>query len=413
MRHDATRNSLVNSEFVPASNDLWDPGWERNPPWFPGCGAREQYSFDIVHGARRIVACLDERHAQVLELRLGLGSHEPMTLQQVGEEFGVSRERIRQLQVRALTRLPSLARRAGILNDERADLTRQSGLAWLRGLRQTERVEQIERTFPGADVRLVAALLNLICGLHAATIEQWFEFERLRAAQQRHQERANIDIEKISANACDSAPQLGGEQFPTTPKREPDTKQHSFWSQKLSRSIAADSAFELGFLERLDMSQQVVDFCEQPLAISYLFQGLERRYFPDVAIKLVDGRCTVVEVKPLMFWADSINLEKWSAAQQWCSTRGWGFLVWDKQVTSSSFPLKPWIAEGAVLKKLVGSGWVDLRQGWLSEGLALTSLVPAALVHGFAFEKKPFRLIRKPAGSWLKASPPHDNTHDH
>jgi DNA-directed RNA polymerase specialized sigma24 family protein len=44
---------------------------------------------------------------QVLVMYYGLGGDEPMTLKQIGNAFGVSRERVRQLRERALGRLRS------------------------------------------------------------------------------------------------------------------------------------------------------------------------------------------------------------------------------------------------------------------------------------------------------------------
>lgn len=52
-----------------------------------------------------------ERHAQVLRLRLGTESAPPMTLEQVGAELGVTRERARQLEEKALDRLTASIRR--------------------------------------------------------------------------------------------------------------------------------------------------------------------------------------------------------------------------------------------------------------------------------------------------------------
>jgi DNA-directed RNA polymerase sigma subunit (sigma70/sigma32) len=43
----------------------------------------------------------------VLEARFGLGDREPATLEQVGSEIGVTRERVRQIEVRALRELES------------------------------------------------------------------------------------------------------------------------------------------------------------------------------------------------------------------------------------------------------------------------------------------------------------------
>ena len=48
---------------------------------------------------------LDARSRKVLELRFGLGGEEPKTLEQVGRRFGVTRERIRQIENKALNTL--------------------------------------------------------------------------------------------------------------------------------------------------------------------------------------------------------------------------------------------------------------------------------------------------------------------
>jgi RNA polymerase primary sigma factor len=43
----------------------------------------------------------------VLEARFGLGDRDPATLEQVGVEIGVTRERVRQIETRALRELES------------------------------------------------------------------------------------------------------------------------------------------------------------------------------------------------------------------------------------------------------------------------------------------------------------------
>lgn len=50
---------------------------------------------------------IDERDAKVLRLRFGLEGHEPLTLKQIGELVGLTRERVRQIEVEALRRLAS------------------------------------------------------------------------------------------------------------------------------------------------------------------------------------------------------------------------------------------------------------------------------------------------------------------
>ena len=48
---------------------------------------------------------LKERERQVIELRFGLRDGHPRTLEEVGKEFNVTRERIRQIEAKALRKL--------------------------------------------------------------------------------------------------------------------------------------------------------------------------------------------------------------------------------------------------------------------------------------------------------------------
>jgi RNA polymerase primary sigma factor len=54
---------------------------------------------------RSAVGSLPPREKKILELRFGLGDKRPFTLEEIGENFGISRERVRQLQNVALARL--------------------------------------------------------------------------------------------------------------------------------------------------------------------------------------------------------------------------------------------------------------------------------------------------------------------
>ena len=51
------------------------------------------------------LAALDERERLILELRFGLDGTSPLTLEQIGLQIGVTRERVRQMQQRALANL--------------------------------------------------------------------------------------------------------------------------------------------------------------------------------------------------------------------------------------------------------------------------------------------------------------------
>jgi RNA polymerase primary sigma factor len=55
-----------------------------------------------------VLGSLSHRERTVLELRYGLNGEEPMTLEDVGRHFGVTRERIRQIETRTLFKLKAM-----------------------------------------------------------------------------------------------------------------------------------------------------------------------------------------------------------------------------------------------------------------------------------------------------------------
>jgi RNA polymerase primary sigma factor len=58
---------------------------------------------------------LDDREATVIRMRFGLDSYDPMTLREVGENLGLTRERVRQLENQALQKLIGALRETGPL----------------------------------------------------------------------------------------------------------------------------------------------------------------------------------------------------------------------------------------------------------------------------------------------------------
>ncbi len=59
-------------------------------------------------GVQKALDALPERERQVIELRYGLSGAEPLTLEEVGRTFGVTRERIRQIENNTLKKLKRL-----------------------------------------------------------------------------------------------------------------------------------------------------------------------------------------------------------------------------------------------------------------------------------------------------------------
>jgi RNA polymerase primary sigma factor len=53
----------------------------------------------------RVLCELSEREQRIIQLRFGLADGHPRTLEEVGREFGVTRERIRQIESKTLAKL--------------------------------------------------------------------------------------------------------------------------------------------------------------------------------------------------------------------------------------------------------------------------------------------------------------------
>ncbi|WP_241667817.1 sigma-70 family RNA polymerase sigma factor [Pseudomonas sp. Sample_24] len=71
--------------------------------------------FDNAETARIVVdalAELDSREAAVIKMRFGIGCDEEMTLEEIGKHYDLTRERIRQIETKALERLSLPARKA-------------------------------------------------------------------------------------------------------------------------------------------------------------------------------------------------------------------------------------------------------------------------------------------------------------
>ncbi len=63
---------------------------------------------------QRILATLTPREERILRRRFGIGDARPYTLRELGEELGVTRERVRQLEAKALGKLRQSRRRKGL-----------------------------------------------------------------------------------------------------------------------------------------------------------------------------------------------------------------------------------------------------------------------------------------------------------
>jgi len=71
-------------------------------------------SMDKAKNARYLLSLLDPREEQILRLRFGIGEPRSYTLEEVGKRFGISRERVRQIEQKALSKLQAKPRARAI-----------------------------------------------------------------------------------------------------------------------------------------------------------------------------------------------------------------------------------------------------------------------------------------------------------
>ena len=70
----------------------------------------EAYDHALKNSVEDALSSLKEREAKILRLYFGLDDQEPMTLEEIGALMGITRERVRQIKQKALTRLRHASR---------------------------------------------------------------------------------------------------------------------------------------------------------------------------------------------------------------------------------------------------------------------------------------------------------------
>jgi RNA polymerase primary sigma factor len=67
-------------------------------------------SSNLAKQTQKVLSTLNEREEKILRMRFGIGEKHDHTLEEVGQEFDVTRERIRQIEEKALRKLKHSSR---------------------------------------------------------------------------------------------------------------------------------------------------------------------------------------------------------------------------------------------------------------------------------------------------------------
>ena len=76
----------------------------------PGTDEALEYSESLRREIERSLSTLTERQCDVIKLYFGIGVEHPMSLEDIGEKFGLTRERVRQIKDKAINKLRSASR---------------------------------------------------------------------------------------------------------------------------------------------------------------------------------------------------------------------------------------------------------------------------------------------------------------
>ena len=89
-------------------SDQTDSGWSLDEMLMDGNTKSpdlEMSDSDDLHQVLDLLEKMDKREATVLRMRFGLDDEEPKTLKEIGERLGLTRERVRQIESEALSKL--------------------------------------------------------------------------------------------------------------------------------------------------------------------------------------------------------------------------------------------------------------------------------------------------------------------
>lgn len=104
----AARHVSMDAPFVEGEDNSLLDVLENNST--PNTDQGLEYSESLSREINRSLSTLTERQCDVIKLYFGIGVEHPMSLEDIGEKFGLTRERVRQIKDKAINKLRNTSR---------------------------------------------------------------------------------------------------------------------------------------------------------------------------------------------------------------------------------------------------------------------------------------------------------------
>jgi len=104
----AARHVSMDAPFVEGEDNSLLDVLENNT--MPGTDSHLDYADSLRREIERSLGTLTDRQADVIKLYFGIGVEHPMSLEDIGDKFGLTRERVRQIKDKAINKLRATSR---------------------------------------------------------------------------------------------------------------------------------------------------------------------------------------------------------------------------------------------------------------------------------------------------------------
>lgn len=280
-----------------------------------------------------------------------------------------------------------------------------------RSLHQADRGRYLRSLLPGASAAVVARFVSRLSPATEREVVSWLAaFDEARRSEERQLSSRRRTDERWRNFVRGVVWPAGGAPAQWSnfrPCREVRVDGGEVWSPKLQRAVQYESTAEEALIRLFDDEPKVHRYCEQPLRMEYPWLDGARRYVPDLAVQLQDGRAVLVEAKPPTLWIDAVNVAKWNAATRWCALRRWGFVVTDGRRHPEDLLGGADQDDFELLEFLTSDGpvpWRRFRAAWFRSGRSWPQLVAVALTHGFVLLRDGHLMVARARRSpWLDA----------